>query len=152
MFFSGISEFESKFKLFDRLNTIVFNVWRDKKAIAYRDSDIARITNEYRNYISCVRSLAEQANKLEQSLEQKRKEIEHIRNDILNLRLNPQISDYCIFTAYGETQNYNEDGSPGRADRSDKMRFVAKRGTERGIAEGMVGGYDRVYVNQERSL
>lgn len=152
MFLNGISEFESRFKLFDRLNIIVFNVWRDKKAIAYRDSDIARITNEYRNYISCVRSLAEQANKLEQSLEQKQREIERLRNEIGNLRLNPQIRNCCIFTAYGETQQYREDGRPGRTERSDKVRFVAKRGTERGIAESMVGGHDRVYVNQEMAL
>jgi hypothetical protein len=152
MFLNGISEFESKFKLFDRLNSVVFNVWRDKKALAYRDSDIARITNEYRNYISCVRTLAEQANQLERNLEQKRTEIDRLRSDVANLALNSQIRDCCIFSAYGETQQYREDGSPGRTQKSDKVRFVAKRGTERGIAESMVGGYDKVYVNQERSL
>ena len=32
MFFRGINEFESKFKLFDRLNSLLFNVWRGKAA------------------------------------------------------------------------------------------------------------------------
>ena len=36
MFLDGINDLESKFKLFDRLNTLLFNVWRDKSAEAYK--------------------------------------------------------------------------------------------------------------------
>lgn len=146
MFFNGINDFESKFKLFDRLNLLVFNVWRDKKAIAYRDSDIARITNEWRNYVSRARSLSEEANMMERGLDRKLSEIESIMSKLVSLAANPQIRNCGIYEAYGTTQEYHDDGSPGREFSTKQVRFVAKQGNEKNYAAGLVGSCDQIHV------
>ena len=146
MFFSGISEFESKFKLFDRLNTIVFNVWRDKNALAYRDGDIARITNEYRRYISKVRSLSEEANNLEREMENKLREIDNLLYQLYDISNNPVIRDCSIYEAWGENTVRAEDGSP-KTIRGERIRFVAKWPPEPKARELIGDSYTDVMVS-----
>lgn len=148
MFFNGINEFESKFKLFDRLNIVVFNIWRDKNAIAYRDGDIARITNEYRRYISKVRTLSEEANSLNRELDNKMHEIENLRREIGNIYTNPEIAGCSIFEAQGENNIRREDGSLG-TEYSERFRFVAKGTTKAwDKARELLGdSYDDVIVS-----
>ena len=150
MFFSGISEFESKFKAFDRLNALVFNVWRDKNALAYRDGDIARITNEYRRYISKVRSLSEETNKLERELEGKLREIENLARQVADINYNPEIKDCSIYEAWGENTVRAEDGSP-RTIRSRRIRFVAKWPPEPKARELIGDSYTDVLVSGSRT-
>jgi len=146
MFFNGIGEFESKFKAFDRLNILVFNVWRDKNALAYRDGDIARITNEYRRYISKVRSLSEEASSLERGLEGKLREIERLANQVADISCNPEIRDCSIYDAWGENTFRAEDGSP-KTVRSEKISFVAKWPPEVKARELIGDSYTDVIVS-----
>lgn len=125
MFLNGISEFESKFKMLDRLNSLVFNVWRDKNAIAYRDGDMARITNEYRHYISDVRSLSEEVKGLERKLENTFREIEALVHQVNNISGNPEIQGCRIYEAWGENTVRDNEGAI-KIQRSDRIRFVAK--------------------------
>lgn len=147
MFFNGINEFESKFKLLDRLNIMVFNIWRDKNAIAYRDGDIARITNEYRRYISKVRTLSEEANSLNRELDNKMHEIEKLRREIWNISNNPEINGCSIFEAWGTNNYRGEDGS-SRTESSQPIRFVAKGIMAVDMARELLGdSYDLVHVS-----
>lgn len=146
MFFNGISEFESKFKAFDRLNILLFNVWRDKNALAYRDGDIARITNEYRRYISKVRSLSEQAQNLERALADKYREIENLAHQVADISYNPEIKDCSIYEAWGENTVRAEDGSP-KTIRSERIRFVAKWPPEPKARELIGDSYTDVMVS-----
>lgn len=150
MFLKGISEFESKFKMLDRLNSIVFNVWRDKNALAYRDGDMARITNEYRRYISEVRSLSEQASQLERKLESKLYEINKLVHEVSDIANNPEIRNCYIFEAYGENQYRAEDGSP-KSQYGEKVKFVAKSPNEEEKAREIIGdSYTWVHVSGVR--
>ena len=146
MLFNGINEFESTFKTFDRLNAVVFNVWRDKSASAYRDGDIARISNEYRRYISKVRSLSEEANRLERELENKLRELDVINNQLLNISLNPEINGCSIYEAWGENTYTGEDGTP-KTQRSESVRFVAKGSLESKARELIGESYSHISVS-----
>lgn len=150
MFLNGINEFESKFKMLDRLNSIVFNVWKDKNALAYRDGDMARITNEYRRYISEVRSLSEQASQLERKLESKLYEIENLSRQVADIGYNPEIKNCYIFEAWGENTYRGEDGSP-KSQYGEKVKFVAKSPNEEEKAREIIGdSYTWVHVSGSR--
>ena len=156
MFFSGIQDFESNFKTFDRLNTIVFNVWRDKSAWAYRDGDIARITNEYRQYISRARSLAQEAERLNKELDNKMSQIRQLNNEIANLAVNPAINGCAIWEAQGYkiVPGREEEGIPPTEVPCGSTRFVAKGDSEsnKSMASQYLGGCDKVTVRLDRRL
>lgn len=152
MFVRGINEFESKFKLFDRLNSLLFNVWRGKAAETYKNGDIARITNEWRNYSSQVRSLAEEVNRLYRELDNKYHEIERLGHDISNICLNPTINNCAIWEAYGEDPVYDCEGNRSHDERTPTVRFVAKRGQEEFVAPRHIGSHYKNYVTLERNL
>lgn len=151
MLFRTISSFETNFKLLDRLNTLVFNVWRDKSAQIYKDSDMARITNEYRNYISQVRTLSEEVKRIENSLGVKLNEITHIKNDIMNLYYDLPINKCAIWSAYGENLTQDQDGYV-TSKRCAETRFVAKYNTERDAAAHYLGPCDKIYVSLDTRL
>lgn len=151
MLFRTISSFETNFKLLDRLNTLVFNVWRDKSAQIYKDSDMARITNEYRNYISQVRTLSEEVKRIENSLGVKLNEITHIKNDIMNLYYDLPINKCAIWSAYGENLTQDQDGYV-TSKRCAETRFVAKDNTERDAAAHYLGPCDKIYVSLDTRL
>ena len=156
MFLSSIDDLESKFKLFDRLNTVLFNVWRDKSAEAYKNNDIARITNEYRNYISQVRSLAEEASRLNKEIEQKMNTITQLQREVCNIALNPQIDDCSIWEARGLRAVYSDDGEYSHdVSCGEEVRFVAKgvrAGDEKGIAAQYLDDCDDMIVNLIKNL
>ena len=156
MFLDGISDLESKFKLFDRLNTLLFNVWRDKSAEAYKNNDIARITNEYRNYISQVRSLAEEASRLNKELDQKLNTITQLQREVYNIAINPQIDDCSIWEARGLRAVYTDEGEyNGDVPCGEEVRFVAKgvrAGGEKAVAAQYLGDCDDMIVNLVKNL
>ena len=43
MFFRQISDFEENFKFLDRLNAIVFNVWKDNNAEAFKTQSMEQV-------------------------------------------------------------------------------------------------------------
>ena len=151
MLFRTISSLETNFKLLDRLNTMVFNVWRDKSAQTYKNADMARITNEYRKYISQVRILAEEAKKIENSLDVKLREITRMKNDIMNLYYDIPIRECAIWSAYGENLTQDQDGYV-TSKRCAETRFVAKYHTERDAAARYLGPCDKIHVSQEKAL
>ena len=55
MFFRQISDFEENFKFLDRLNAIVFNVWKDNNAEAFKTQSMEQLEMFYRNYIDEMR-------------------------------------------------------------------------------------------------
>lgn len=158
MFFHGINEFESKFKLLDRLNILVFNVWRDKKAQEYKDGNVARLTNEYRNYISRVRSLAEEANQLHKGLDEQLREIERLKHDVINTALNPGINNCDIWSARSEEAVYDSEGRISHYRQCGSARFVAKglngapSNTKNATAARYLGHCDKIHVDLERHL
>jgi len=160
MFFNGIQDFESNFKTFDRLNTLVFNVWRDKSAWAYRDGDIARITNEYRQYITRVRSLAQEAERLYKELDRKMSQIRQLNNEIANLAQNPEIKDCAIWEARGYEirPGRPEEGIPPTEVYRGSTKFVAKglngAGSDQknAVAARYLSGCDKYQVSLSRNL
>lgn len=155
MFFRGINEFESKFKLFDRLNSLLFNVWRGKAAETYKNGDIARITNEWRNYSSQVRSLAEEANRLNSELDQKLEKITRLNREINAIASNPQIYDCSIWEAIGEEAIYDDEGNVRYYQECAHERYVAKGvrvHNEKEIAAQYVGDCDNIRVQLIKNL
>ena len=156
MFLDGINDLESKFKLFDRLNTYLFNVWRDKSAEAYKNNDIARITNEYRNYISQVRSLAEEASRLNKELDQKLNAITQLQREVYNIAINPQIDDCSIWEARGLRAVYTDEGEYSHdVPCGEEVRFVTKgvrAGGEKAAAAQYLGDCDDMIVNLVMNL
>jgi hypothetical protein len=160
MFFSGIQDFERNFKTLDRLNALVFNVWRDKSAMAYRDGDIARITNEYRQYISRVRSLAQEAERLYKELDNKMSQIRQLNNEISNLSLNPDIKDCAIWEVRGYeiVPGRPEEGVPPSDQYCGSTKFVAKglngatSDQQKAVAARYMSGCDKYQVSLDRNL
>ena len=160
MFFSGIQDFERNFKTLDRLNALVFNVWRDKSAMAYRDGDIARITNEYRQYISRVRSLAQEAERLYKELDQKMSHIQQLNREISDLALNPDIKDCAIWEARGYEirPGREEEGVPPSEVYRGSTLFVAKglsgatSDQQKAVAARYMGGCDKIQVRLNSTL
>ena len=160
MFFSGIHDFERNFKTLDRLNMVVFNVWRDKSAMAYRDGDIARITNEYRQYISRARSLAQEAERLYKELDQKMSHIQQLNHEISNLSLNPEIKDCAIWEArgYDIVPGRPEEGIPPSDQYRGSQEFVAKglngatSEQQKAVAARYMGGCDKIQVRLNSNL
>ena len=55
MFYREIQDFEENFRLLDRLNVMLLNVWRDKQADTFRNGQMQQLEILYRNYISEMR-------------------------------------------------------------------------------------------------
>jgi hypothetical protein len=156
MFFRGIDELESTFKTFDRLNSVVFNVWRDKAAETYKNGDIARITNEYRNYISQIRSLAQEANKLYSELRSKEEQIRSLSYRTCSLGNNPPIDGCNIYNAKGLEAVYYDDGSVHHYNEISSVNFVGKSSQvwahEKEYAARFVGYCDDIEVRLIKNL
>lgn len=145
MLFNGTDKFEKTFKKLDRLNVMLFNVWKDKNAEAFKNKDMALILVQYRNYISKMRSLSEQVNKLYQGIDQKVDEMNRLFRDISYTALNTQIRGYGIFRVEGETYDGHR----------VSQRYVAKNSTatERTDAErALPCPVERMIVTIEKNL
>ena len=155
MFLRGINEFELKFKTFDRLNVLLFNVWRGKAAEIYRNSDLARIANEYRNYISQVRTLAEEAKRLNDQLADKESQIIQLHQALMEISKNPQIHDCSMWKAEGKDAVYYDNGEVRYYETCAEARYVAKgvrAHNEKEIAAEFVGPCDKIHVILLRNL
>ena len=155
MFLRGINEFELKFKTFDRLNVLLFNVWRGNAADTYRDSDLARIVNEYRNYISQVRTLAEEAKRLNDQLAEKESQITQLHRSLMEISKNPQIHDCSMWKAEGKDAVYYDNGEVRYYETCAEARYVAKgvrAHNEKEIAAEFVGPCDKIHVILLRNL
>ena len=155
MFLKAINVFESKFKAFDRLNVLLFNVWRGKAADIYRDSDLARIINEYRNYISQVRTLTQEAKRLNDELSKKEDNIHRLQREITEIARNPQIHDCSMWEAEGKEAVYFDNGDVRYYQTCTEVRYVAKgvrAHNEKEIAAEFVGPCDKIHVKLLRNL
>lgn len=155
MFLRGINEFEFKFKTFDRLNVLLFNVWRGKAADIYRDSDLARIANEYRNYISQVRTLAQEAKRLKDQLAEKESQIIQLHQALMEISKNPQIHDCSMWKAEGKDAVYYDNGEVRYYETCAEARYVAKgvrAHNEKEIAARFVGPCDKIRVQLLKKL
>ena len=155
MFLRGINEFELKFKTFDRLNVLLFNVWRGKAADIYRDSDLARIANEYRNYISQVRTLAEEAKRLNDQLAEKESQITQLHRSLMEISKNPQIHDCSMWKAEGKDAVYYDNGEVRYYETCAEAHYVARgvrAHNEKEIAAEFVGPCDKIHVILLRNL
>jgi hypothetical protein len=155
MFLRGINEFELKFKTFDRLNVLLFNVWRGNAADTYRDSDLARIVNEYRNYISQVRTLAEEAKRLNDQLAEKESQITQLHRSLMEISKNPQIHDCSMWKAEGKDAVYYDNGEVRYYETCAEAHYVAKgvrAYSEKEIAARFVGPCDKIRVQLLKKL
>lgn len=155
MFLRGINEFELKFKTFDRLNVLLFNVWRGNAADTYRDSDLARIVNEYRNYISQVRTLAEEAKRLNDQLAEKESQITQLHRSLMEISKNPQIHDCSMWKAEGKDAVYYDNGEVRYYETCAEAHYVAKgvrAYNEKEIAARFVGPCDKIRVQLLKKL
>ena len=155
MFLRGINEFELKFKTFDRLNVLLFNVWRGKAADIYRDSDLARIANEYRNYISQVRTLAQEAKRLNEQLAEKESQIIQLHQALMEISKNPQIHDCSMWKAECKDAVYYDNGEVRYYETCAEARYVAKgvrAHNEKEIAARFVGPCDEIRVELLKKL
>lgn len=91
MFLREISELDSFFKTLDRLNVLVFNVWHDKNAEAYKNGDMHLLESFYRNYISEMRDLSNELTTLEQQISEGQQEVDRLAQEIRELQRHPSI-------------------------------------------------------------
>ncbi|MCQ2279137.1 MAG: hypothetical protein MJZ62_07540 [Bacteroidales bacterium] len=105
MFLREIEDFENRFTMLDRLNTLVFNVWDDKAATAFKNANITQIETLYRSYISEMRSLSEEANMLKQRILEDLKEAERLSNEIQDISHHPKIAGCYSVEVTSETEH-----------------------------------------------
>ncbi len=103
MFFREISELDSFFKTLDRLNVLVFNVWHDKNAEAFKNGDMHLLESFYRNYISEMRDLANELTLLQKQVEESRFEMERLEREIREMKYHPSIEGCSKVNIIGTT-------------------------------------------------
>lgn len=107
MFFRQIEDFERVFKWMDRINILVFNVWRDKNAESFKDAEMKHLESFYRNYISEMREKSNEMIQLKESIQQ---QIAEINRDIIELDHlcdNPEINGCLLCRASGPLDEKN---------------------------------------------
>ena len=92
MFYREIQDFEENFRLLDRLNVMLLNVWRDKQADTFRNGQMQQLEILYRNYISEMRESSQEMGLLLRQIEE---QIEGIGSK--NLFLKDKNSNYYIY-------------------------------------------------------
>ena len=102
MFFRQISDFEENFKFLDRLNAIVFNVWKDDNAEAFKTQSMEQLEMCYRNYINEMRQKSSIMKALEQEINELLEELRQIGQEIQLLVVEPEIQGYGLAYAAGK--------------------------------------------------
>lgn len=105
MFFRQITDFEENFKFLDRLNAIVFNVWRDNNAEAFKTQSMEQLEMFYRNYINEMRQKSSEMKVLEQEINDLLVELQKIGKDTQLLAANPEIQGCGLAYAKGHVSD-----------------------------------------------
>ena len=70
MLLRKIDELETFFKWLDRANLLVFNVWNDKQADAYKNGAMLQMETLYRTYIADMRQIANELSLMQKQIEE----------------------------------------------------------------------------------
>lgn len=108
MFYSTLEEFETNFKFLDRLNTLLFNCWKDKQADIYRDSRAQILESRYRNYISEMRQLSNELLLFKKQIDGLWEEIDNLLFEINTLSNNPEIQGCALCLALGDIDDISD--------------------------------------------
>ena len=102
MFFRQISDFEENFKFLDRLNAIVFNVWKDDNAEAFKTQSMEQFEMFYRNYINEMRQKSSRMKALEEEINELLEELRQVGQETQLLAVEPEIQGYGLAYAAGK--------------------------------------------------
>lgn len=102
MFFRQITDFEDNFKFLDRLNAIVFNVWRDNNAESFKTQSMEQLQMFYRNYINEMRQKGNQMKALLQEINELQEQIRQIGQETQRIALDPEIHGCSLWYADGK--------------------------------------------------
>ena len=92
MFYSDIEDFEQNFKTLDRLNVLLFSMWKDKQADKYHDTRTQILEALYRNYISEMREMSAELALLQDQLNEQYKEIDELFSEMEKISQDPVIA------------------------------------------------------------
>ena len=102
MFFRQISDFEENFKFLDRLNAIVFNVWKDDNAEAFKTQSMEQFEMFYRNYINEMRQKSSRMKALEEEINELLEELRQVGQETQLLAVEPEIQGCGLAYAAGK--------------------------------------------------
>ena len=102
MFFRQISDFEENFRFLDRLNAIVFNVWKDDNAEAFKTQSMEQFEMFYRNYINEMRQKSSRMKALEEEINELLDELRQVGQETQLLTVEPEIQGYGLAYAAGK--------------------------------------------------
>ena len=102
MFYRQISDFEENFRFLDRLNAIVFNVWKDDNAEAFKTQSMEQFEMFYRNYINEMRQKSSRMKALEEEINELLDELRQVGQETQLLTVEPEIQGYGLAYAAGK--------------------------------------------------
>ena len=106
MFFRQISDFEENFKFLDRLNAIVFNVWKDGNAEAYKSQSMDQLEMFCRNYVNEMRQKSNEMKALQAEIAEALNDLQKIHQDLQMLAVEPEIHGCILCTANGKISEH----------------------------------------------
>ncbi len=122
MFFRQISDFDENFKFLDRLNILLFNVWRDNNAKAYSTQSMDQLEMFYRNYVNEMRQKSNELKALESEINELVEQLRSVAEETRMLATDPEIRGCLLCTAYGR--------KPGISDVLTHEHFVMCSGED----------------------
>lgn len=102
MFFRQISDFEENFKFLDRLNVLLFNVWKDENAAAFKTSSMEQLEMFYRNYVNEMRQTSHTLSGQLNDVNAKIARLKELCSELSLLKTNASIEGCGL--CYGEGQ------------------------------------------------
>ena len=127
MFFRQISDFDENFKFLDRLNVLLFNVWRDNNAETYRTQSMEQLEMFYRNYVNEMRQKSNEMKALEREINGLIEKLSLVGQDTRQLTVDPEIQGCTLCTAYGHKHGIN--------DMTMTENFIMRPGEDPNFAE-----------------
>lgn len=121
MFFRQISDFEENYKFLDRLNSIVFNVWKDDNAESFKTQSMEQLEMFYRNYINEMRQKSNELRALEQEINELLEDLRQISQDMTHMTVYPEIDGCLLCSAQGIISD-NESGEETFIIKSNEPR------------------------------
>ena len=106
MFFREILDFDENFKFLDRLNSLVFNVWKDDNAKTFKNQSMEQLEMFYRNYINEMRQKCNEMKALEREINEALNELSKIPYETMMLTNNPAIQGCLLCYAEGKIDKY----------------------------------------------
>ena len=102
MFYRQISDFEENFRFLDRLNAIVFNVWKDDNAEAFKTQSMEQLELFYPNYTTDMRQKSNKMKALEQEINELLDKLRQVGQETQLLTVEPEIQGYGLAYAAGK--------------------------------------------------